>query len=137
MTPDEMAALCSRAYHHMRPWSARQFADSLAQPTHLLEAHPQAFVLGQVVADEAEILALATDPDRQRQGHATRALLGFHAAAALRGAGRILLEVAEPNTAARAFYRAHGYDEIGRRKAYYPQAGAPPADAVIMARALP
>ena len=66
MTPEVLAALQARAYTHMAPWKARDFADLLARPTTLLCAVPQAFCLGQVVVDEAEILALAADPAHPR-----------------------------------------------------------------------
>ncbi|HEY9536300.1 MAG TPA: ribosomal-protein-alanine acetyltransferase, partial [Kiloniellaceae bacterium] len=59
------------------------------------------------------------------------------AAAARRGARRLLLEVAEPNAGARAFYRGEGFDEIGRRRNYYRMPGGAPADAVICARSIP
>lgn len=121
----------------MTPWRADQIAATLQQPTALLGASQHAFVLGQVIADEAEILALACDPDFQRRGEAARAINRFHAAAADRQAVRVFLEVAAKNSAARAFYAAQGYTPAGRRKGYYPQPDGPRDDAVIMTRALP
>jgi ribosomal-protein-alanine N-acetyltransferase len=136
-TPEALAALSARAYRHMAPWSARAFAETLARPHALLIARPHAFVLGLVVADEAEILALAADPARQRQGHAGAALTAFHAAAQARGAARVVLEVAAANAPARAFYSRHGYGAEGLRRGYYPRPDGPADDAVIMARGLP
>lgn len=137
MTPEQLADLCARAYSHMAPWSAQAFADTLALPYSQLTATDHAFVLGQIIAGEAEILALAADPDHQRQGHATLTLLKFHADAQNQGADRIFLEVASRNAPARRFYEHHGYTEVGRRKAYYPQADGPADDAVVMTRPLP
>ena len=119
MTPEALAALAARAYTHMAPWSAQAFADTLARPQALLTTVEHAFVLGLVVADEAEILALAADPTHQRKGLASRALGAFHTQAAARGARRVFLDVAEHNTPARAFYTRHGYEPAGRRKGYY------------------
>lgn len=137
MTPEALAALSARAYRHMAPWSAQAFAETLARPHALLTATEHAFVLGLVVAGEAEILALAADPDHQRQGAASAALAGFHEAAAARDATRVLLEVAAANTPARAFYSRQGYREIGLRRGYYRRPDQPPDDAVLMDRALP
>ena len=137
MTPETLAALTTRAYRHLTPWSAAQFAQTLANPHSLLVSTDHAFVLGQVIADEAEILALAADPDRQRQGEASRALTAFHTRAAERGAARVFLEVGAANAPARAFYIRHGYAEVGVRRGYYLRPDGTRDDAVIMSRSLP
>ncbi|SMX38312.1 GNAT family N-acetyltransferase [Maliponia aquimaris] len=137
MTPETLAALAARAYTHMRPWSAAQFAETLAGPHTLLAATGHAFVLGTVVAGEAEILALAADPEVQRQGEGTRALAIFHAEATARGATACFLEVAATNAPARAFYADRGYAEAGRRRGYYTRPDGTRDDAVIMTRTLP
>ncbi|MGR3494387.1 ribosomal protein S18-alanine N-acetyltransferase [Citreimonas sp.] len=135
-TAQALAALSARAYRHMRPWTARAFADTLAAPASLLVATDHAFVLGRVIADEAEILALATDPDHQRRGAARAVLDTFETRAQDRGATRIFLEVAAANAPARAFYAARGYAEAGRRRAYYRLDDGTTDDALILARAL-
>jgi ribosomal-protein-alanine N-acetyltransferase len=137
MTPAQIADIAARAYQHMTPWRADQIAETLARPISLLSHTEAAFVLGQVIVDEAEILALAADPDHQRSRHASRALARFHSDAQTRGATRVFLEVASRNTPAIAFYTRHGYQQTGLRKAYYPRASAPADDALIMSRALP
>ncbi|SNR47961.1 GNAT family N-acetyltransferase [Puniceibacterium sediminis] len=134
--PAALAALQSRAYRDMSPWSARDFADLLDHPTALLTAQPHAFCLGRIIVDEAEILALATDPAHQRQGLASGILLSFLQAAAGRGAVTVFLEVAATNVAALAFYRKHGFDQSGLRKGYYPQPDGSRTDALLMSRAL-
>lgn len=135
-TPAALAALAARAYRHMRPWTAGAFADTLAAPSSLLVATDHAFVLGRVIADEAEILALATDPDHQRRGAARAVLNGFETRAHARGAARVFLEVAAANHPARAFYAARGYAEAGRRRAYYSLPDGGTDDALILARPL-
>lgn len=137
MTPEQLADLCARAYEHMTPWSARSFADTLARPQALLSYNEHAFVLGLVIAGEAEILALAADPDHQRQGHAADALRRFHNAARARDTEQVFLEVASRNAPARAFYARHAYRETGRRPGYYPQTDGTSDDALIMSRHLP
>jgi ribosomal protein S18 acetylase RimI-like enzyme len=83
------------------------------------------------VADELEILFVATDPRHRRRGVA-RALLGRAIVAARdEGAARLVLEVASGNAAARALYASFGFEEVGVRRGYY----ADGDDAVMMARA--
>lgn len=137
MTPDALAALSARAYRHMIPWTAAQFAQTMDSRHSLLVHHPGAFVLGQVVSDMAEIFALACDPDHQRSGLGSRVLAEFLQQAAKSGADRALLEVSAENATAISFYRRNGFATEGRRKGYYrsPQGGR--ADALIMTRALP
>lgn len=136
MTPEKLAEISARAYKDMAPWSAKDFADTLARPIACLTHTAHAFVFGQIVADEAEILALATDPAHQRGGEAAKALALFHDEALARGAATCFLEVAAGNAAALAFYAKHGYRETGLRRGYYKQADGSTQDAVLMARAL-
>lgn len=132
MTPQALSALHARAFAPARGWSAGEFAALLAAPGALLLTRPHAFVLARAVADEAEILTLATDPDQRRRGHGRALLDALAEAAAMRGARRIFLEVAEDNTAALALYAAAGYSPVARRKGYYPRPGAMAADALTL-----
>jgi [ribosomal protein S18]-alanine N-acetyltransferase len=77
------------------------------------------FLLGQQVADEAEILNLAVLPAYRRSGHASALLAGAIADFQARGALRIFLEVRESNAAAVSFYEKHNFAAVGRRPAYY------------------
>ena len=135
MTPEALARLHRAAMQRDRPWSAEEFAALLDSP-HFLCALPGAFALGRAVADEAELLMLATDPARQRRGLGRRALAAYEAEAARRGARLSLLEVAEDNTPALRLYEAAGYRESGRRPGYYARPGATGAAALLMCRAL-
>lgn len=92
------------------------------------------FALSRMTGDDAELLLLAVDPGSRRRGIATALIARTAAAAARRGAGRLLLEVRESNGAL-ALYRREGFREIGRRRAYYQGSGGT-HDALTLARAL-
>lgn len=65
-----------------------------------------------------------------------RALLAWcEQQASAQGAQRMLLEVREDNSRARAFYAAAGYEEIARRRGYYRLRGRS-IDALVMQRTL-
>ncbi|EEX16022.1 ribosomal-protein-alanine acetyltransferase [Citreicella sp. SE45] len=136
MTAAELAAIAARAYRHMSPWSEADFASTLDQPATLLCAAEGAFVLGRVVVDEAEILALATDPGRQRSGAGRAVLARFETQARARGAVSVFLEVAAENTPATGFYTACGYRMTGLRKGYYKRPDGSRDDALLMSKAL-
>jgi ribosomal protein S18 acetylase RimI-like enzyme len=64
--------------------------------------------------DVVDLQRIAVRPARQRSGLATELI-----EAALADVDRMLLEVAEDNEAALAFYRQRGFVEIDRRPRYY------------------
>ncbi len=88
------------------------------------------------MADEAEIVTIATDPGAQRQGSARRLLATFEGQASERGATRVFLEVAADNLAAIALYQAAGYHEVARRAGYYNRSGGGRVDALILEKPL-
>lgn len=132
MIPSELAAIHARAFNTSRAWTTSEFAALLSQPGTFLQARPECFALIRVVADEAELLTLATEPDQQRRGHARAVLSEGHASASKAGATSIFLEVAEDNTAAIKLYAALGYQQIGRRARYYQRSDAPAVAALVM-----
>ena len=95
-----------------------------------------AFVIGQLAADEAEILSIGVSPNWQRVGLATGLLEGLARAARRGDAKRIFIEVAEDNAPALALYRKLGFVETGRRKRYYERPGGKSADALRLVLAL-
>jgi len=119
-----------------QPWTERSFSEVLQMPgagarIAALGPEPVGFALARVAADEAELLLIGVHPEHRRAGHG-RVLLD-HLVDALReaGAARLFLEVAESNRAATAFYRAAGFDPVGRRKKYYAD-----EDALVLMKAL-
>ncbi|MRX49428.1 GNAT family N-acetyltransferase [Paracoccus sp. S-4012] len=128
MTPDDLAALHARCFTAPPPWSAAAFADILSLPGAFLILQPGGFLVGRVVADEAELLTLAVAPEARRHGLGRALCEGFAAAGRANGAASAFLEVAEDNAPARALYAAAGWREAGRRRGYY----GPGRDAMIL-----
>lgn len=94
------------------------------------------FIIGQLAADEAEILSIGVAPNWQRAGLATGLLEGLARAARRGAARRIFLDVAQDNEAALGLYRKLGFEEVGRRKRYYLRPGNAAVDALTMALTL-
>lgn len=93
------------------------------------------FVLCRTIADESEILTLATAPAHRRCGVASGLMDAASSQAAERGALRLFLEVAEDNHAAIALYRGMGFEQVGARSGYYSRPGGAIA-ALVMRREL-
>ncbi|MEK9895518.1 MAG: ribosomal protein S18-alanine N-acetyltransferase [Burkholderiaceae bacterium] len=140
---------------HAHPWSHGNFADSLRDGhwAHMLLRPPQsqapaswhvpqgARLLGHAVAwlgvDDVHVLNLTVAPDVRRQGHASRLLQAVRGWAQHQAAHAIWLEVRVGNAAARALYRAAGYEEVATRARYYPLSATQREDAVVMRMPLP
>ena len=132
MTPATLAALHAACFVTPRPWSEQEMAATLSAPHSFLLQDAGGFLIGRVIADEAELLTLAVDPALRRRGTAGRLVARFAAVAAERGASTAFLEVAEDNLAARALYDSLGWRPAGRRRGYYRQPDGKPCDALVM-----
>ena len=89
------------------------------------------FSLSRAVADEAELLLIAVDPDRQGHGAGSLLLRHFIAAARAHGASRMHLEVRDGNPAV-ALYQRSGFLPAGRRRNYYKGPDGERYDAVTL-----
>lgn len=136
LSPDVLAATHKAAFEHQRPWSADEFAALLANRHSFACGDSRAFALVRVIADEAELLTLATHPDHQRQGLARALMPHWQQAAQERGAQTAFLEVAADNPAARALYVQAGFEVMGRRPNYYTSPDGTVVDAILMRRRL-
>lgn len=134
MTPDMLATLHAAAFTQSRPWSASEFADLLASRFSFVTSDDQSFALGRVIADEAELLTIATHPSAQRKGLGRARLAAFEDMARARNATTAFLEVAIDNPAAIALYTAQGYIQTARRKGYYARPDGQTVDALIMSK---
>lgn len=136
MTPAEMARLHGAAFVMPRPWSEAEIADFLASPLCFVCVEPAGFIMGRVVAGEAELLTIAVDPDAQGRGVGWRLMQRFLAVLADRLADQVFLEVAEDNAAARALYTKAGFAVTGQRRGYYQGIGGRVVDAIVMTKAV-
>jgi len=136
MTPEVMASIHAECFETPRPWSAVEFAAMLAGPGAFASLDAEGFVLGRVIAGEAELLTIAVRPEARRTGIGRRLLDRFEAEARAGGATYAFLEVVEDNAAALALYRGAGWAEAGRRRGYYKTPDGTRRDAVVMAKPL-
>ncbi len=123
-----------------KPWSAVEIAKLLDNSAVFAilsrEPEPTGFLMAWAVAGDSEILTLAVIPEARRRGVGASLVAAAGAAALVRGAASMHLEVAETNFAARALYAKLGYTEAGRRGAYYAGEGGS-VDALVLKRDLP
>ena len=131
-------------------WSAPSFDTTLRMPgaygfvaVNRTDDEPLGFVLfraalfGDSVSGggggEAEVLTIATRPQARHQGVAHVLMAqGLDLAAEL-GVQTMFLEVAADNAAALSLYRSLGFEQTGRRKAYYARPDGLRVDALVMA----
>lgn len=136
---DRASRLHREAFEPMgeRGWTRQDLAGLLASPgvTGFLlteGACDIGMAICRVVADEAELLAVAVDPAHRRRGAARRLLGAVVDRVRGDGAGTLFLEVGADNPGARTLYDSLGFRTAGRRAGYYARHGRPAADAVIM-----
>ena len=119
------------------PWNAQALHDLLETPGSFAFHLEGGFIMVRAAAGEAEILTLAVGPSRRRQGVASALVRAAAEHAGQLGAGRLFLEVAVGNAAARALYTGLGFSEAGRRKGYYVLGQGKFDDALILRSNLP
>jgi ribosomal-protein-alanine N-acetyltransferase len=118
------------------PWTRVEFASELKRPYALLRVlRPAAgepvcaFANYWHVADELQVMNVATDPAAQRRGHGRALLQDMIQTGQARKVQWVSLEVRFGNLAARALYASFGFVEQGIRQRYYSDNGE---DAVVM-----
>lgn len=116
-----------------RPWSAAEITATLATAGAFLLTAEAGFLIGRVIADEAELLTLAVAPPARRAGTGQRLVEAFLSEARARGAAVAFLEVAADNAPALALYLGAGFAENGRRPRYYLDRDGSLHDALVMA----
>lgn len=86
----------------------------------------------QIILDEAHLLNITVKPESQGRGLGLRLLEHLMREAAGHQARECFLEVRASNQAAYRLYERYGFNEIGRRRDYYPAVGGR-EDALVMA----
>jgi ribosomal-protein-alanine N-acetyltransferase len=136
MTPTEMAELHRAEPTGQRAWSEAEFSAMLCASNALSVTCNTGFAVGQIILDEAELFLIITKPEHRKQGVGRRILATFEQQAFQNAVRRIILEVADTNTAARTLYTANGYQQIAVRKNYYTFPNGSHADAIVMEKYL-
>lgn len=88
--------------------------------------------IGWAEAGTSEVLDVAVDPERRREGLGRQLIEALQDAARARGAQESFLEVRVDNAPAIALYERLGYTRTGLRRRYY----ADGQDALVMGRTL-
>ncbi len=121
------------------PWTLGIFRDCLhvGHECWVLEQRDEVIGYGvlSAAAGEAHILNVSVVPAQQRQGHGRRMVLRLLDLARWHRVMRVFLEVRPSNTHACVLYESLGFNEIGRRPAYYPDVRGR-EDAIVMAMEL-
>jgi len=133
----EVISIEKQVYTH--PWTEGIFNDCIRVGYNcwVYVEHNQllAYGLVSIAANEAHILNLCVDPDRQGQGLGKRMLYKLMQLSEERLSDSIFLEVRESNRVAQKLYEQEGFNRIGLRKDYYP-GDEGREDAFVYAKAL-
>lgn len=134
MTPQSMAAIHTACFTTPRPWNAAEIASFLDSPLCFLLHEPDGFLIGRVVAGEAELLTLAVDPKARQRGTGGRLVDRFLTEAQARGAESAFLEVSAQNLPAQSLYARKGFTQKGKRNGYYQLPDGKRLDALLLVR---
>ena len=122
---DTVEALMAQAFDPRfgEAWTRGQCLGVLAMPgVRLLLAYlddaPAGFAMTRTVADEVELLLLATAPAQRRRGVGAALLRALIAEAESEELAKIHLEVRAGNDAVR-LYTGYGFAKVGERRGYY------------------
>ncbi|MCU9951542.1 ribosomal protein S18-alanine N-acetyltransferase [Pseudomonas solani] len=121
------------AFSH--PWTRGIFADGLkSYDCWIMFEGTQQVGHGviNVIIDEAHLLNITVKPESQGRGLGLRLLEHLMKRALELKAGECFLEVRASNESAYRLYERYGFNEIGRRRGYYPAVGGR-EDALVMA----
>ncbi|WP_152226053.1 ribosomal protein S18-alanine N-acetyltransferase [Pseudomonas sp. SCB32] len=121
------------AFSH--PWTRGIFADGLkSYECWVMFEGTQQVGHGviQMILDEAHLLNITVKPESQGRGLGLTLLEHLMKRAHERGGVECFLEVRESNQPAYRLYERYGFNEVGRRRGYYPAVGGR-EDALVMA----
>lgn len=119
MTPAGLARTHAAAFGSDNSWPARDFANYMDDPICLVLGTDNCFIVIRLAGPEAEVLTLATHPDVQGRGRATKLLGDTLKRLAAVNVEEVFLDVSDQNTAARALYARCGFTGFALRHNYY------------------
>jgi ribosomal-protein-alanine N-acetyltransferase len=109
------------------PWREQTFKDCITKDyvckLMLLEEQVIGYHIVQIILDEYHILNICVSPDYQGKGFGKFQLQAIKNTAESELMNRILLEVRASNKIAKNLYIKSGFQQIGKRKNYYPILG--------------
>ena len=118
------------------PWSKSLFEQAITSTKYCCVVELNNSIIGYAiisfVVGEAELLNICIDPDQQGKGYANTLLSHITEYAAEADNHEMYLEVRVSNSSAIHLYEKMGFNEIGRRKNYYPGKDGR-EDAILMA----
>lgn len=118
------------------PWSDAVWDDCLRSGYTMLgiERGPrlEGYAVLATIVDEAHLLNLCIRPSSRGRGLARRLLHQILREAGHLAVARVILEVRVSNQGAQALYLSEGFEVVGGRRGYYPDAGGR-EDALVMA----
>lgn len=121
---------------HPFPWTRGNFNDALTAGYGCwlmqLDGRTVGHAVLMLVMDEAHLLTISLCNELQGKGLGGVMLRFLAEYAKGHGARQMFLEVRPSNTRALSVYRSLGFEEIGRRKRYYPALDGGREDAIVM-----
>lgn len=133
MTAAQMVEIHALCFKTPRPWTVVEFDHYLSDSNCIvLHEGKTGFLIGRLIAGEAEVLTLAVRPDARRRGVGTHLVTEFINTLRTNRAEQVFLEVNATNNAAIALYSAQGFTATGRRPKYYKSPNGDRIDALIL-----
>lgn len=119
---DAIVKIDEQCFKH--PWTWESMVFEISHPLSVSsvewrDGRVVAFAVGRVIADEAEIMKIATLEKYRRQGIARVMITELLDKMREKGAITCYLEAASKNSAAIALYKSVGFEEISVRELYY------------------
>jgi len=137
MNTAELARIHSASFSYApRPWTQAELDSLLASPNIKLFQEDGGFAIFRYVGPEAELLTIAVDPGKRRQGIARKLMLSGHESAKKAGVEEVFLEVSEKNPTAKALYEQFKYKVQAIRKNYYSGPNGQKNNGLVMRRIL-
>ncbi|CAM2777534.1 ribosomal protein S18-alanine N-acetyltransferase [Vibrio neptunius] len=120
---------------HTHPWTETMIRDVTSRGAchHVLidDDKVVGYFYAQNIIGEVTLLNIAVDPTLQGKGYGKQLIESFLALCEQRNAESAWLEVRESNTRAAHLYESAGFNEVDRRRKYYPTDEGK-EDAIIM-----